>query len=114
MVGKKEMQWELAKIRELFIRRMTVDSDHNDRRRSDYNRAIFSYYSDEDIEWWNEEHAVLFGLPKRKRGDSYQCWDNMGVDMVLKCWDDAVKDYLKGRDPGTKIDTHTREGVSDA
>lgn len=113
MVGKKEMQWELAKIRELFIQRMTVDSDHHDRRRNDYNQAIFHYYNDEDIEWWNGQCAD-YGLPKRKPGDSYPCWDNMGVDMVLRCWDNAVRDYLTGRAPCAKVDAPMREGDSDA
>ena len=113
MVGKKEMQWELAKIRELFIRRMTVDSDHHDRRRKDYNQAIFSFYSDEDIDHWNE-HCAEFGFAKRKYGQTYQCWDSMDMDMVLRCWDDAVKDYFQGRAPSAKVDAPMREGFSDA
>ena len=28
-------------LREAFVRRMTVDSPHRDRRRKDYNQAIF-------------------------------------------------------------------------
>lgn len=93
MVGKKEMQWELAKIRELFIRRMTVDSEHHDRRRNDFNQAIFGVNDD---------------------GTTYQCFNDTDMDMVLKCWDDAVRDYLTDRDPCRKIDTHTREGDFDA
>lgn len=114
MVGKKEMQWELAKIRELFIQRMTVDSDHHDRRRKDYNQALFHYYSDDDVEWWNENCAEDYGLPKRKRGDTYQVWDRISVDMVLRCWDNAVRDYLTGRAPCAKVDAPMREGDSDA
>ena len=65
---------QLAFFRELFIRRMTVDSDHNDRRRKDYNQAIFGYHDD---------------------GSTYACWSNMDMDMVLQCFDDAVKDWRK-------------------
>lgn len=93
MVDKKKMQWELAKIRELFIRRMTVDSDHHDRRRKDFNQAIFSLNDD---------------------GTTYQCFNGTDMDMVLRCWDDAVRDYLTGRDPCAKVDAPMREGDSDA
>lgn len=92
-MNKKEIQWELAKIRELFIQRMTVDSDHHDRRRRDFNRAIFGLNPD---------------------GSTYQCFTGTDMDMVLKCWDDAVRDYLTDRKPGAKIDTPTREGFSHA
>lgn len=37
----------IAELRELFIKRMTVDSDHHDSRRKDFNQAIFM--------WWNDE-----------------------------------------------------------
>ena len=93
MAGKKEMQWELAKIRELFIRRMTVDSDHHDRRRKDFNQAIFGLNED---------------------GSTYQCFTETDMDMVLKCWDDAVRDYLTDRAPCAKVDAPMREEVSDA
>lgn len=33
----------LAFFRKLFINRMTVDSNHNDRRQKDFNQAIFYY-----------------------------------------------------------------------
>ena len=93
MVGKKEMQWELAKIRELFIRRMTVDSDHHDRRRRDFNQAIFTF---------------------REDGSTFANWTHTDMDMVLTCWDNAVKDYLTGRVQCAKVDARTREEVSDA
>ena len=89
----KMQQWELMKLRELFVQRMTVDSDHHDRRRNDYNRAIFSV---------------------REDGSTFANWNDTDMDMVLKCWDDAVKDYLQGRKPGRKIDTSTREGLPHA
>jgi hypothetical protein len=31
----------MSALREAFLRRLTVDSDHRDRRRRDYNQAIF-------------------------------------------------------------------------
>ena len=65
----------IAELRELFIRRMTVDSDHNDRRRKDYNQAIF-FYDD-----YTHEHLACF------------CETNM--EMVLRCFDDAVGDWRK-------------------
>lgn len=64
----------LAFFRKLFISRMTVDSEHNDRRRKDFNQAIFGYHDD---------------------GSTYACWSNMDMDMVLQCFDDAVKDWRK-------------------
>ena len=74
--GKKNF----AELRELFIKRMTVDSDHNDRRRKDFNQAIFS--------WWSDDETHL---PE----NTFQCWSEMTMDMVLQCFDDAVKDWRK-------------------
>lgn len=74
--GKKNFE----ELRELFIKRMTVDSDHNDRRRKDYNQAIFS--------WWSDDKTHL---PE----NASQCWTEMTMDMVLQCFDDAVKDWRK-------------------
>ena len=91
MVDRKKMQWELAKIRELFIRRMTVDSDHHDRRRNDYNQAIFTV---------------------REDGSTFANWTDTDMDMVLRCWDNAVRDYLTGRTPSAKVDAPMREEVS--
>ena len=65
----------IAEFRDLFIKRMTVDSDHNDRRRKDYNQAIF-FYND-----YTHEHKAVF------------CGTNM--EMVLQCFDDAVKDWRR-------------------
>ena len=84
----------LAFFRELFIRRMTVDSDHNDRRRKDYNQAIFHYEDDESVDAWNED-CEKYGLSKKEYGRTYQVWSNMDMDMVLRCFDDAVKDWRK-------------------
>lgn len=74
--GKKT----IAELRELFIKRMTVDSDHNDRRRKDFNQAIFGW-------WEDEEHKC----PE----NTYQCWHEMTMAMVLRCFDDAVKDWRR-------------------
>ncbi len=89
----KMQQWELMKLRELFVQRMTVDSDHHDRRRTDFNQAIFTV---------------------REDGSTFANWNDMDMNMVLKCFNDAVKDYLQGRKPSAKMDTHTREGLSHA
>ena len=61
-------------LRELFIRRMTEDSETTDRRRKDFNQAIFGYCDD---------------------GSTYQVWSDMDMGMVLKCFDDAVKDWRR-------------------
>ena len=68
--GKKNFE----ELRELFIKRMTVDSDHFDRRRKDFNQAIFGYNDD---------------------GSTYACWSETDMDMVLQCFDDAVKDWRR-------------------
>ena len=73
--GKKTIE----ELRDLFIKRMTVDSPHNDRRRRDYNQAIFA--------WWGDE-------PKTPE-NTFQVWTPMSMDMVLKCFDDAAKDWRK-------------------
>ena len=65
----------LAEFRELFVKRMTVDSDHNDRRRKDYNQAIF-FYDD-----YTHEHKA--------------CFDGTNMEMILQCFDNAVKDHRR-------------------
>lgn len=64
----------LAFFRKLFIKRMTVDSKHHDRRRKDFNQAIFGYSDD---------------------GSTYAIWSETDMDMVLQCFDDAVRDWRK-------------------
>lgn len=49
---------EIQQLRELFIKRMTVDSETQDRRRSDFNQAIFEYYSFFDDEEDDECHTA--------------------------------------------------------
>ena len=88
--GKKVIE----ELRELFIKRMTIDSKHNDRRRKDYNQAIFHYESDEDVDMWNKD-CEKFGLKKKQYGLTYPVWSTTTMDMVLKCFDDAAKDWRK-------------------
>lgn len=88
--GKKNF----AELRKLFIKRMTVDSDHSDRRRKDYNQAIFHYEDNESVDEWNE-NCEKYGLPKKEYGRTYQVWPEMDMDMVLQCFDNAVKDWRR-------------------
>lgn len=71
----------IAELRELFIKRMTVDSDHNDRRKRDYNQAIFS--------WWEENEKDA------DPSKTFQCYSDMDMGMVLQCFDDAVGDWRR-------------------
>ena len=71
----------LALFRNLFIKRMTVDSSHNDRRRRDFNQAIF--------DWWEEDRV------EADPSKTFPCWTPMSMDMVLQCFDDAVKDWRR-------------------
>lgn len=84
----------IAKLRVLFIKRMTTDSETQDKRRRDFNQAIFNYESDEVVESWNKECAK-WGLAPKRKGDTYPCWEPLTMDMVLKCFDDAVKDWRR-------------------
>jgi hypothetical protein len=90
----KEGKQTIAELRELFIKRMTIDSPHNDRRRKDFNQAIFHYEDDKSVDEWNKE-CEKFGLSKKEYGRTYQVWSGMDMDMVLRCFDDAVKDWRK-------------------
>lgn len=63
-----------AKLRLLFIKRMTEDSETKDARRKDFNQAIF-------------------GL--REDGSTYPVWNETDMEMVLRCFDDAVKDWRR-------------------
>lgn len=85
---------QLNLLRELFIRRMTVDSETTDRRRKDFNQAIFHIESNEDVDEWNAE-CEKYVLQKKGYGSSYPVWSETTLDMVLTCFDNAVKDYLK-------------------
>ena len=65
---------EFQELRELFIKRMTEDSETQDARRKEFNQAIFGF---------------------RDNGTSYCVWDSIDLDMVLQCFDDAVKDWKR-------------------
>ena len=84
----------LSDFRKLFISRMTVDSDHHDPRRKDFNQAIFHYEDKEAGDAWNEE-CEKYGLSKKKYGQTYPVWSEIDMDMVLQCFDDAVYDWRK-------------------
>ena len=83
---------QINRLRELFVRRMTVDSETTDRRRKDFNQAIFHFESDEEVDNYNH-YCEQYGLPKKKYGATYPVWSEMTLDMVLTCFDDAVNDY---------------------
>jgi len=58
-------------LREFFMQRLTVDSNTEDRRRKEFNQAIFS-------------------------GETgYACFNGTDLDMVLEKFDLAFKDYNK-------------------
>lgn len=65
----------LEGFRELFIKRMAVDSETHDARRKDFNQAIFSY----------DEYT----------GEHSQCFNDTSMEMVLDKFDLAVKDWRK-------------------
>jgi hypothetical protein len=65
---------QLSILRDLFIKRMTIDSEHCDARRKDFNQAIFGYRDD---------------------GSTYACFSGTDMDMVLQCFDNAIKDYRR-------------------
>lgn len=62
------------RLRSLFIRRMTEDSETKDRRRKEFNQAIFGFNDD---------------------GTTYQCFCDTDMYMVLDCFDNAVRDLEK-------------------
>ncbi len=67
----------IEELREFFIKRMTIDSETTDRRRKDYNQAIFHFWDDE---------------PEK---GSYMVWTETTLEMVMQCFDNAVKDWRK-------------------
>lgn len=82
-------------LKQLFIKRMTEDSETQDRRKRDFNQAIFHYYDEDDIRR-NEEYRDKFGFVSPiVSGDTYPVWDEITMDMVLECFDAAVKDWRK-------------------
>ena len=55
-------------LRAAFVKRLTVDSDHHDSRRKDFNQAIL------DID------------------QGFACFNGTDLDMVLEKFDAAVRD----------------------
>lgn len=90
----EEYKTQIESLRDLFIKRMTIDSETTDRRKREFNQAIFHYTSDEDIEYWNSE-CENYNLPKKQYGETYPVWSETDMDMVLTCFDDAVKDWRR-------------------
>lgn len=75
--NQQEIEVRLASfdsLRVFFIKRMIEDSETTDRRRRDFNQAIFR--------------------PDGK-GGTYACFDNTDMEMVLQCFDNAVKDWRR-------------------
>ena len=62
-------------LKQLFIKRMTEDSETQDRRRKDYNQAIF---------FWDEHY-----------NEHLACFSSTSMEMVLEKFDDAVNDWRK-------------------
>lgn len=87
---------DYKRLREAFIKRMTVDSETQDRRRKDYNQAIFHIDSREEIDAWNKD-CEKFGLAKRNYGRTTPVWDTIDMDMVMQCFDGAVKDLNQNK-----------------
>ena len=70
-----EYKSQIEAFRELFVRRMTVDSETHDRRRKDYNQALF---------WYDEDR------------DEYRpIWNEIDLDMVMTCFENALKDWRR-------------------
>lgn len=65
-------------FKDLFIKRLTIDSEHDDRRRKDYNQALFHYKDDDNPEL-----------------GTYQVWSEITLDMVMDAFDSALKDWRK-------------------
>lgn len=62
-------------FRQLFINRMSVDSETHDARRKEFNKAIF---------FWNEE-----------AGEYSATFSQTSMEMVLDKFDEALKDYRR-------------------
>lgn len=84
---------DIAKLRELFIKRMTEDSETQDRRRKDYNQAIFHYYGEESES--DKKIREMVGLSPRPADATYMVFCYTDMDMVLECFDNAVKDWRR-------------------
>ena len=63
----------LGEMRHKFLRFLTVDSPHHDRRRRDFNQAIF-----------NAEGG-------------WAIWSNTDLDMVMEKFDKAANEVRRGK-----------------
>lgn len=63
---------EIQRLRALFIEAMTLSSSHNDKRRKDYNDAIFDATTGEAI------------------------WNDMDIEMVLDKFDKSTRRMNNG------------------
>jgi hypothetical protein len=71
---------QIESLKVLFWNRLTTDSSHQDRRKKDYNQALFHHWSDED--------------PNDER-NWFQCWSDMTPHMVMRAFDAAMQDWRK-------------------
>ena len=62
----------LGEFRELFLKRLTVDSETHDARRKDFNQAIYHY---------------------REDGSTYCVWNDTDLEMIMGKFDKAVRDW---------------------
>ena len=67
---------ELAKLRELFLKYLTVDSESMDMRRRDFNQAIFMPFSND-------------------YSNGKQVFNGTDLEMVMEKFDKAVKELEK-------------------
>lgn len=74
MNKKEEYRKQIWKFKDYFVKRMTIDSKHNDARKKDFNQSLFS---------------------KDFRGNYTQCWSEIDLDMIMVCFENALKDYLQ-------------------
>ena len=65
---------DTKKLRDLFIKYLTVDSETQDARRKDFNQAIFI-----------DPNAKMFG--------GHQVFNGTDLDMVVGKFDKAAKDW---------------------
>lgn len=71
---------QLECFRKYFWKRLTVDSESQDRRKKDYNQALFHCWSDENSE---------------DESNWFQCFCDMTPQMIMIAFDNAVKDWRR-------------------
>lgn len=85
----------MSALRDEFIRLLTVDSEHHDRRRKDFNQALFMSPDD-----------PLF--------PGNQAWTHIDFWMVMEKFDKAVKNVAARGNTEKRIPTsrnNTEEGI---